>query len=203
MLSDEVLGVLRRQAFGVAYRMSGSVSDAEDVAQQVVPRLVSSPEAPTEPAAGVTTVATRLSIDLLRRAKVLRKAYVGPWLPDPLVDLPDLAPGPQERVELADSLSQAFLVLLEQLTPSSGQRSCCGRSSGRTTRRSPSPWSARRPAVGSSCHVLPPGTSRFHYYRLLDRLHRGQASPQDVTESQERFDDHYVDSPVWQGRSSA
>ncbi len=60
-MSDEVRGVLRRQAFGVAYRMLGSVGDAEDVAQEVVLRLVRSPEAPTEPAAWVTTVATRLS----------------------------------------------------------------------------------------------------------------------------------------------
>ncbi len=116
-MSDEVLVVLRRQAFGVAYRMLGSVGDAEDVAQEVVLRLVRSPEALTEPAAWVTTVATRLSIDVLRRAKVRRKAYVGPWLPDPLLDVADPSPGPQERAELADSLSQAFLVLLEQLTP--------------------------------------------------------------------------------------
>ena len=88
-MSDEVLGVLRRQAFGVAYRMLGSVGDAEDVAQEVVLRLVRSPEAPTEPAALVTTVATRLSIDVLRRSRVRRKAYVGPWLPDPLLDVTD------------------------------------------------------------------------------------------------------------------
>lgn len=59
------------------------------------------------------------------------------------------------------------------------------------------------PAADTDADVLvvfTPGTSRFEYYRLLDRLHRGQASPQDITESQERFDNHYVDSPVWQSR---
>ena len=109
--------MLRRQAFGVAYRMLGSVADAEDVAQEVVLRLVRSSPGPAEPAAWVRTVATRSSIDLLRRLKVRRAAYVGPWLPDPLLDLPDPTPGPQARAELAESLSQAFLVLLEQLTP--------------------------------------------------------------------------------------
>jgi len=56
------------------------------------------------------------------------------------------------------------------------------------------------PAADTDADVLvvfTPGTARFEYYRLLDRLHRGQASAQDVTESQERFDNHYVDSPVW------
>lgn len=117
MVSEDVLGVLRRQAFGVGYRMLGDVADAEDVAQEVVLRLVRLAESPREPAAWVTTVATRLSIDALRRAQVRRAAYVGPWLPDPLLEVQDPSPGPLARVELADSLSQAFLVLLERLTP--------------------------------------------------------------------------------------
>lgn len=116
-LSQDELAALRGHAFGVAYRMLGSVGDAEDVAQEAMLRLVGSSPGPAEPAAWVTTVATRLSIDGLRRLKVRRAAYVGQWLPDPLLDLPDAEPGPAARAELTESLSQAFLVLLEQLTP--------------------------------------------------------------------------------------
>src|SRR6185436_17115329 len=68
-----------------------------------------------EPAAWVTTVATRLSINVLKSARVRREAYVGPWLPEPVLE--DLAPGPAARAELADSLSLALLVLLERLNP--------------------------------------------------------------------------------------
>jgi RNA polymerase sigma-70 factor (ECF subfamily) len=68
-----------------------------------------------EPAAWMTTVVTRLSINVLRSARARREAYVGPWLPEPLVEDPAL--GPASRAELADSLSLALLVLLERLTP--------------------------------------------------------------------------------------
>jgi RNA polymerase sigma-70 factor (ECF subfamily) len=113
-MSDEDLARLRRHAFGVAYRMLGSVEDAEDVAQEAMLRLGRVEAAPREPAAWLTTTATRLAIDQTRRAHVRRESYVGPWLPDPLVGYG--APGPAERAELADSLSQAFLVVLERLT---------------------------------------------------------------------------------------
>ncbi len=117
MIPDDVLDELRRHAFGIAYRMLGSVGDAEDVAQEAVLRLVQVTEPVAVPAAWTTTVATRLSIDQLRRLQVRRQHYVGPWLPDPLLDLPDPQPGPADRAESAESLSQAFLVLLERLTP--------------------------------------------------------------------------------------
>jgi RNA polymerase sigma-70 factor, ECF subfamily len=104
----------RRRAFAVAYRMLGSVVEAEDVAQEALLRLTAH-EPPDEPAAWITTVATRLSIDHLRLARVRRESYVGPWLPEPLVT--DTAQGPGEQVELADAVSQALLVALEQLTP--------------------------------------------------------------------------------------
>jgi RNA polymerase sigma-70 factor (ECF subfamily) len=102
---------LRRHGFGVAYRMLGSVADAEDVVQEALLRLARQEPAPAEPAAWLTTVTTRLAIDHLRLARVRRETYVGPWLPDPLVD------DATATVERAESLSQAFLVLLERLTP--------------------------------------------------------------------------------------
>ena len=111
----EDLEPLRRRAFAVAYRMLGSVGDAEDVAQEALLRLTRAPAPPDEPAAWVTTVATRLSIDHLRLARVRRETYAGPWLPEPLVESAEA--GPHERAELVDTLSQAFLVLLERLTP--------------------------------------------------------------------------------------
>jgi RNA polymerase sigma-70 factor (ECF subfamily) len=114
-MTDPQLETLRRQGFGVAYRMLGSVADAEDVVQEAMLRLSRVEEPLDEPAAWVTTVTTRLSIDHLRLARVRRERYVGPWLPEPLVD--ESAPAPDARVELEDSLSQAFLVVLEQLTP--------------------------------------------------------------------------------------
>ncbi|MEV4420991.1 RNA polymerase sigma-70 factor [Patulibacter sp. NPDC049589] len=105
----------RKTAFAIAYRMLGSVAEAEDVAQESVVRLDREP-APVENAdAWITTVATRMSIDVLRSARVRREAYVGPWLPEPL--LVDPGPGPAARSELADTLSQALLVALERLTP--------------------------------------------------------------------------------------
>lgn len=105
----------RRTAFAVGYRMLGTVHDADDIAQEVVARLSRQTEPVDNPDAWATTVATRLSIDVLRSARMQREAYVGPWLPEPL--LADPAPGPAARAELADSLSQALLVALERLTP--------------------------------------------------------------------------------------
>jgi RNA polymerase sigma-70 factor (ECF subfamily) len=115
MSADERLEALRRQGFGVAYRMLGSVSEAEDIAQEALLRLTREEGPIDEPAAWMTTVATRLSINVLKSARARRESYVGPWLPEPLVE--DPAPGPASRAEVADSLSLALLVLLERLTP--------------------------------------------------------------------------------------
>src|SRR4051794_38238410 len=114
-MGDRDLEELRRQGFGVAYRMLGSVAEAEDGAQEALLRLTSQEGPIDEPAAWVTTVATRLSINVLKSARVRRESYVGPWLPEPLLD--DAAPDPALRAELADSLSLAMLALLERLTP--------------------------------------------------------------------------------------
>ena len=109
------LDAVRRRGFGVAYRMLGSVAEAEDVAQEAMLRYARAHEKVDEPTAWITTVATRLSIDALRSARMSREAYVGPWLPEPLIE--DTAAGPAAQIEMADSLSQAFLVMLERLTP--------------------------------------------------------------------------------------
>jgi RNA polymerase sigma-70 factor (ECF subfamily) len=114
-MSDRDLEALRRHGFGVAYRMLGSVSEAEDVAQEALLRLTRQEGPIDEPAAWMTKVATRLSINVLKSARARRESYVGPWLPEPLLE--DPAPGPASRAELADSLSLALLVLLERLTP--------------------------------------------------------------------------------------
>ena len=114
-IGDKELEELRRHGFGVAYRMLRSVAEAEDVAQEAILRLTRQEEQIDEPAAWITRVATRLSINVLRSARVRREAYVGPWLPEPLLE--DPAPDPARRAELADSLSLALLTLLERLTP--------------------------------------------------------------------------------------
>jgi len=114
-IPDEELDALRRHGFGVAYRMLGSVSESEDVAQEALLRLTRQEGPIDQPAAWITTVTTRLSINVLRSARARRESYVGPWLPDPLLE--DPAPGPASRAELADSLSLALLVLLERLNP--------------------------------------------------------------------------------------
>jgi RNA polymerase sigma-70 factor, ECF subfamily len=114
--TDVELETLRRHAFGVAYRMLGSVAEAEDVAQETLLRFTRQTELIDEPAAWITTVTTRLSINVLKSARARREAYVGPWLPEPLLE--DLmAPDPSARAEVADSLSLAMLVLLERLNP--------------------------------------------------------------------------------------
>jgi RNA polymerase sigma factor (sigma-70 family) len=113
-----MLEELRPGAFAVAYRMLGSVTEAEDIVQEALLRLhlkLREGERIESPSAYLSTVVTRLSIDHLRSARVRRESYVGEWLPEPLVQAE--AGDPAEHAELADSLSFAFLVLLESLTP--------------------------------------------------------------------------------------
>jgi RNA polymerase sigma-70 factor (TIGR02957 family) len=113
-----MLEELRPGAFAVAYRMLGSVSEAEDMVQEALLRLhlkLRDGERIESPRAYLSTVVTRLCIDHLRSARVKRESYVGEWLPEPLVD--DVRSDPASHAEVADSLSLAFLVLLERLTP--------------------------------------------------------------------------------------
>jgi RNA polymerase sigma-70 factor (TIGR02957 family) len=113
----------RSLMFSIAYRMTGSVSDAEDIVQEAFLRLTRVLRDGIEiaaPKAYLATVTTRLAISHLRSARVRRETYVGTWLPEPLVAdelSPATAPDPAERAEMSDSLSMAFLVLLESLSP--------------------------------------------------------------------------------------
>ena len=103
--------------FSIAYRMTGSVSDAEDIVQEAFLRATRATRATgtkDNPKAYLATVTTRLAIDQLRSARVRRESYVGTWLPEPLLDKSD---DPAELAETSDSLSMAFLVLLESLSP--------------------------------------------------------------------------------------
>jgi RNA polymerase sigma-70 factor, ECF subfamily len=106
----------RRRLFAVAYRMTGMMADAEEIVQEAYLRWHrAAADEVRSPEAWLVSVATRLSIDRLRRASVEREAYTGPWLPEPLFGSP--APSPEEQLELADDLSMAFMVLLERLAP--------------------------------------------------------------------------------------
>ena len=112
---------LRGLMFSIAYRMTGSVAEAEDLVQEAFFRLERARrdgvvvESPKAYAAAATT---RLAIDHMRSARVRREAYVGTWLPEPIVtDLHPSPESPEQMAELSDSLSMAFLVLLESLSP--------------------------------------------------------------------------------------
>ena len=109
---------LRPLLFSIAYRMISSVSEAEDIVQEAflrIHRAEADGTAIESPRAYLSAVVTRLSIDHLKSARVRREQYVGEWLPEPL--LTDPAPDAGAQMETADSLSMAFLVLLESLTP--------------------------------------------------------------------------------------
>ena len=113
---DQIYRDLRPYAFAIAYRMLGSVSEAEDVVQEAFLRLAQAGDEPiSSRKAFVATVTTRLAIDELRSARARRESYFGPWLPEPLVD--DGAHDVAAAAESADSLTMAFLVVLETLTP--------------------------------------------------------------------------------------
>jgi RNA polymerase sigma-70 factor (TIGR02957 family) len=118
---EALLEQLRSRSFAIAYRMLGTVSDAEDVVQEALLRVHQSLEAGEEiasPRAFVATVTTRLAINELRSARVRRESYVGDWLPEPIItDGSGAADDPARQAETADSLSMAMLVLLESLSP--------------------------------------------------------------------------------------
>jgi RNA polymerase sigma-70 factor, ECF subfamily len=106
---------LRPMLFAIAYRILGSVSEAEDAVQDTWLRYESSSAQPTSTKAFLSAVVTRISIDVLRSARVRRETYAGQWFPEPL--LTDPYEDPERSAELADSVSMAALLLLERLSP--------------------------------------------------------------------------------------
>ncbi len=107
----------RPRLIGLAYRLLGSITDAEDVVQEAWFRWAGADRASIErPVAWFTTVVSRLGLDRLRAVQRARLDYVGPWLPEPIVEQ-HAGSDPERAAELADSLTTAFLVMLEQLTP--------------------------------------------------------------------------------------
>ena len=123
---EQLLDELRPTAFAIAYRMLGSVSEAEDVVQEALLRVHQSLDAGEEiasPRAFLATITTRLAINELKSARARRERYVGEWLPEPILTDSSLVIGagsfddPAKQAETADSLSLAMLVLLESLSP--------------------------------------------------------------------------------------
>ena len=118
MTLSEVIEAHRGHLFGIAYRMLGSAADADDAVQEAFLRwhnVVAAGTAIHSDRAWLTTTVTRLCLDELRSARARREAYVGPWLPEPLVG--EAAPDVADAAILADSLSTAFLLVLERLRP--------------------------------------------------------------------------------------
>ena len=119
----------RRQLIDVAYRLVGSLAEAEDVVQEAYSRWYAMPrreqEAIESPGAWLTTVASRICLDLLGSARARRERYVGEWIPEPLPERTEWIGGrsgdttidPADRVTLDESVSMAFLVVLESMTP--------------------------------------------------------------------------------------
>ncbi len=125
-MSDPTLSAVmneRRQLINLAYRLLGSLADAEDVVQETYARWYAmsrqEQEAIAAPGAWLTTVAGRICLDLLRSARVRRERYVGEWIPEPLPEHTEWAGGadPADRVTLDESVNMAFLVVLESMTP--------------------------------------------------------------------------------------
>src|SRR5437016_7533969 len=112
----EAFTAVRALLYSIAYRMLGSAMEAEDVVQEAYLRWREASDTDVRShRAYLVTIVTRLSINQLRSARVQRETYVGPWLPEPIVT--EHVPDVSWRVELAESLSLAFLVLLERLSP--------------------------------------------------------------------------------------
>ena len=115
MTRSEEFEVLRSLLFAIAYRILGSVAEAEDAVQETWLRYETSSTEPASTRAFLSAVVTRVSIDVLRSARMRREAYVGEWFPEPL--LTDPYEDPSRSAELADSVSMAALLLLERLSP--------------------------------------------------------------------------------------
>jgi RNA polymerase sigma-70 factor, ECF subfamily len=115
MTQAEEFEELRPLLFAISYRLLGSVSEAEDAVQETWLRYQASPTEPASARAFLSATVTRISIDVLRSARVRRESYTGNWFPEPL--LTDPYDDPERSAELADSVSMAALLLLERLSP--------------------------------------------------------------------------------------
>nr|WP_274387726.1 RNA polymerase sigma factor SigJ [Salsipaludibacter albus] len=110
--------VERRRLFGLAYRMIGEVAEAEDAVQDALARWAAADQdSIREPSAWLTTVTTRICIDRLTSARRRRETYVGPWLPEPVLTGDERRTDPADAAATADSMTLAFLVVLESLSP--------------------------------------------------------------------------------------
>lgn len=108
----------RRRVLDVAYRMLGSRAEADDVVAEAYTRLVErGVDGLADPRAWLVTVTSRLCLDRLRSAEVRRRGYVGPWLPEPILDQATSHLDPQDQVTLDDTVRMALLIVLEQLSP--------------------------------------------------------------------------------------
>ncbi|MBN9389359.1 MAG: RNA polymerase sigma-70 factor [Chloroflexi bacterium] len=108
----------RPYMFAIAYRMLGSVTEAEDIVQEAYLRYQTNPpDRVVSPRSYLSTIVTRLCINYLQSARASRESYIGPWLPEPALTAGDERFSPTGKVELQESLSLAFMVILEQLTP--------------------------------------------------------------------------------------
>jgi len=115
-MKDDVFNTDRRLFFSIAYRMLGSASDAEDVLQDAWMRYQAADESEIRsPRAFVATIVSRLCLDRLKSAQSTREEYIGPWLPEPV--LTSEVKGPDAVLQHAESITLAFLVLLEKLSP--------------------------------------------------------------------------------------
>jgi RNA polymerase sigma factor (sigma-70 family) len=159
--TDEVVIEERGRLFGIAYRMLGTVPDAEDAVQETLIKWHQADRAQIEhPGGWLTTVITRYCIDQLRSARARRETYMGTWLPDPILAGDSLLQAdPSERVALDESVSMAMLVVLETLSPAERAVLSSTTYSGSSSTRSARWLAEQRPPVGSSPRARA-GTSR-------------------------------------------
>jgi RNA polymerase sigma-70 factor (ECF subfamily) len=126
----------RPRLFALAYRMLGSASEAEDVVQDAWLRYAAAqPAEIRSPQAYLTTIVSRLALDRLKSARAAREQYVGPWLPEPV--LTEGQPEPERSVALSESLTLAFMVLLDTLSPEERAVFCSAKCSSTRMARSP------------------------------------------------------------------
>ena len=145
----------RRHLLSLAFRMLGTVAEAEDAVQETYVRWYRMDQAERDqvrvPRAWLTRAASRICLDMLGTARARRERYVGPWLPEPVPTsaFTETGPDPLDQVTLDDSVSTALLVVLEAMTPPSGSRSSSTTSSRCRSRRSPRSSAGRRRRAGN------------------------------------------------------